>query len=435
MAHHRISIVTICLGLMLVACVPVVSTTAMPAAASERTPDESTTEHTPDVPHASIVGPWRAVLQSPGGDLPFTLEIRPREAAIPAVIVNGDEEAPTSALTIDGRRIRIEIKWYDARIEASLSDDGETLTGRWIRANPVGHSELPFTATRGRAARFPSAGPPAIDISGTWDVMFVDESGGSVAIGEFRCDGRQTIGTFLTPTGDYRFLEGSVTGRELRLSCFDGAHAFLFHARVGRDGRMIGNFWSRDSYHAAWTATRRTEDDHAFDAWSLTRIVSPDRRFRFDLPDQSGQRHADTDDRFGGKVVVVNIFGSWCPNCHDEAPMLADWQTRYADDVEFLGLAFEFTGDVDRDWRQVDRFRAKYGLTYPILLAGTSDKSKAAASLPDLSAVIAYPTTLFIGRDGRVRKIHTGFSGPGTGRHHEALITEMTQVVEALIAE
>ncbi|MEM1204100.1 MAG: TlpA disulfide reductase family protein, partial [Acidobacteriota bacterium] len=142
------------------------------------------------------------------------------------------------------------------------------------------------------------------------------------------------------------------------------------------------------------------------------------------------------DPRFENKVVLVNIFGSWCPNCNDEAPLLAAWYHRYRDrGFEVVGLAYELTGDPERDVQQVRRFAARHAVDYPLLLAGTSDKQAAGATLPDLSAVVAFPTSVFIGRDGKVRKIHSGFAGPGTGRHHSELVSELEGLIQGLVAE
>ena len=164
--------------------------------------------------------------------------------------------------------------------------------------------------------------------------------------------------------------------------------------------------------------------------------TADDRRFRFSFDDLEGNTVSSSDPRFAGKVVLVNLFGSWCPNCNDEAPLLAEWHRRWSSDgLEVVGLAFEFSGDGDRDRRVLRRFKERYGIGYPLLLAGTSDKAEAALAVPDISAVLSYPTTIFIGRDGRIRWIHSGFAGPGTGAHHERLVAEMEKRIAELIAE
>lgn len=394
-----------------------------------------------------LVGTWRAVLDSPGGELPFTLRIRESNGGLLATAVNGDEEAPMSSVRREGDRVILATDWYDSEITATLDADGDVLTGRWRKTGPGGvDSVLPFEAHRGETHRFgdeprhAGASDPGVDsVDGSWSVRFRDEDGTEPALGEFTQDGDRVTGTFLTPTGDYRFLEGDFHHGVLRLSTFDGAHAFLFRAVAQPDGTLSGNFWSRDSYHATWTAHRLENADADTvlpDPFDLAHPTDEDRRFRFELPNLEGEMVSSSDPRFENKVLLVNLFGSWCPNCNDEAPLLAEWQRQYGDEgLEIVGLAFEMTGNPERDRKLVRRYAERHELEFPMLLAGTSDKEEAAASLPDLDQVVAYPTSIFIGRDGTVRHVHSGFAGPGTGEHHERLVTKLTGILESLLAE
>ncbi|MEA2338700.1 MAG: hypothetical protein QOE82_2707 [Thermoanaerobaculia bacterium] len=393
-------------------------------------------------PKAPIDGSWRAVLTSPGGELPFTLRVVREGNALRAVIVNGAEQAPVSGVDVHDSSIRIRFDGYDSAINANLSDDGNAMTGAWTRTVPAGICRMAFHATRGEQPRFVAAPANAAslsDVNGIWKAAFVDSDGVSPARGEFHQEpgSNRVTGTFLTPTGDDRYLDGSFENGLLRLSTFDGAHAFLFQAHAAADGKLSGDFWSRDSYHATWSATRADDASATLpDGWKDVGLTNSEGRFQFRFPDLAGKPVALTDDRFRGKVVMVNIFGTWCPNCNDEAPLLAAWDRKYRDrGLAIIGLAYEFTGNAARDREMVQRFADHYGITYPLLLAGVSDKKKASATLPDLTRVIAYPTSLFIGRDGKVKKIYSGFAGPGTGKHFDALRTEMESVIESMLAE
>lgn len=415
------------------------------ACSDDSAPPASTTD-----PAVELAGTWRAVLTSPGGELPFLLRFAEKGEASgewSAWVINGDEELPTSGVRVDGSDVVVGFSWYDSEISAAFDAAGH-LQGAWQRTAAQGEiTRLPFRAEPAADARFApltaTAAPGAetvADISGVWSVEFRDVSDeGSVeaARGEFEQQGEQLRGTFLTPTGDYRFLAGDYDQGWLRLSTFDGAHAFLFTARAQEDGSLDGDFWSRDTYHATWTATRAEADAALLpDAWSEVGLTNDAGLFRFAFEDLDGRMVTGDDPRFDGKVVVVNIFGSWCPNCNDEAPLLAEWHRRYGErGLEIVGLAYEFSGDPERDRTMVRRFGERYGIEYPLLLAGVSDKSAAAATLPDLTAVLAYPTTVFIARDGRVRRIHSGFSGPGTGAHYEALVDELEATLESLLQE
>lgn len=421
---------------------------------------ETTNPAPPAATAADLTGTWRAVLTSPGGELPFTLKIEEGSleegtVGLQAAVINGEEATELSSVEVLGTEVVLRFDWYDAEITTQLVADeqqaeGQRLEGQWRKTIPDGDSVLPFTATRGDEGRFlplveaglePGAeGLP--DLSGVWAVEFVEqgtdeeEPAPEVARGEFQQDGEKVTGTFLTATGDYRFLEGRYEQGRLRLSTFDGAHAFLFDARAQEDGTLQGDFWSRDSYHATWTARPAEEDEVLLpDAWTQVGLGS-DGSFDFAFPNLDGEEVSIHDPRFAGKVVVVNIFGSWCPNCNDEAPLLGRWYEEYRDQgFEIIGLAYELTGDAERDARQVRRFAERYNLEYPMLLAGTSDKGKASKTLPALSSILAFPTTVILDRRGTVRSIHSGFSGPGTGEHYQRLVEKMEGLIEQLLEE
>ena len=388
-------------------------------------------------------GLWRAELASPGGPLPFGLTVHPPGAQPPATMHNAEEAAPFSSVTVEGATITLETDWYDSRIVATLEPKSGRLVGEWTKRSSKGWSRLAFTAARSRGPRFApddasKAAPGAeqvAEVAGVWKANFKDEDGPFVAQGEFRQADDRVEGTFLTATGDYRFLEGTYRSGWLRLSSFDGAHAFLFVARATADGRLVGDFWSRDTYHATWEA-ERVEDDVLPDPYGLSSITNEQGRLTFSFPDRNGRQVSLQDARFANKVVLVDIFGTWCPNCNDQTPLLVRWHQRYRDrGFEIIGLAYELSGDPDRDRRQIEIYRERYGIEFPLLLSGVSDKKAAGSTLPDLSEVVAYPTTIFVGRDGRVRKIHTGFAGPGTGEHYRRLVEEFESEIERLLAE
>jgi thiol-disulfide isomerase/thioredoxin len=391
----------------------------------------------------SIEGTWHAVLTSPGGELPFSIIVASHEGMLKAVVANGEERAPISGISVSNTFVTFRFDWYDSSIHAARSSDGNSMSGEWTKTGSTGTSRMAFHAVRGELPRFQHAASEGqtslANISGIWTAAFTDAQGTSPARGEFRQDPgtNRVTGTFLTPTGDDRYLEGSFENGLLRLSTFDGAHAFLFQARAASDGHLAGDYWSRDSYHATWTATR-TDDAGAKlpDGWKDVALTNSEGRFQFHFPALDGKTVSLTDDRFRGKVVLVNIFGSWCPNCNDEAPLLESWASKYRDQgLEVVGLAYELTGNAARDREMVRRFAQRYGIDYTLLLAGVSDKAKASATLPDITHVLAFPTSVFIGRDGKVRKIYSGFAGPGTGKHYDELRNATESLIVAMLHE
>lgn len=162
-----------------------------------------------------------------------------------------------------------------------------------------------------------------------------------------------------------------------------------------------------------------------------TWMKDPTQGLRFRFPALDGGVVANSDARFRGKVVIVAVGGSWCPNCHDEAPLLESLYRRYhREGLEVVGLFFE-EPDQLASRQQVRAFVREYGITYPILLAGTPDQL--AAALPQAVNLNCWPTTFFLGRDGLVHRIHTGFAGPADAAAHAALVRDTNAYVRALL--
>ncbi len=381
-------------------------------------------------------GAWRGWLDSPGGELPFGLEITRLESGHTAIITNGDERIECPDVSIEPGRFLLRIERYDAVLNATISEDGRRLSGRWIKTAGGGAlSSLPFHADFGVLPRFGARrGPTARetpDIGGRWAVDF-DESGPAVGVFERSPDGR-ILGTFLTPTGDYRYLEGDYSNGRLNLSAFDGAHAFLFHATLREDGTLAGDFWSRDSWHEGWTA-RRDPSAELPDSFELTRWLGNQDLAELKFPDLNGRVRSLDDPEFRGPARIIEVFGSWCPNCNDAAEFLRELERDYGDrGLSILGLAYELTGDFERDAGQVRRFASHHGLAFPMLIAGVYDKTEASKTLPLIDRIRSYPTTIFIDGSGRVHGVHQGFSGPATGAAHADLRREFRRRVEAML--
>ena len=381
-------------------------------------------------------GTWRAVLKSPGGDLPFRLEINSEDGAYTAAAHNGEETVRFDSLTIDETgHFRLAIDHYDSIFTGEVKANGQEMSGMWRKVvDQTRTAELPFEAQHGPAYRFAASGQTPVSIAPKWAVTFspgTEDAGPAVAM--FQQNDSVLTGTFLTPTGDYRYLAGNIDGNRLNLSCFDGGHAFLFKAALDSEGQLHGDFWSSDKWHEQWVATP-DPDASLPDAMTLTETTGEEAHFRFEFPNLDGQLISQDDSNFKDKVLVVTIFGSWCPNCNDEAPFLQELYRTYRDrGLEVVGLAFEATGDAKRDTQMLRRFKKRHDIEYQLLLAGQRDKTLAGAKLPDINHVLAYPTTLFIDREGRVAHIHTGFTGPGTGSTYQELKKSYRDLIESLL--
>lgn len=382
-------------------------------------------------------GRWRAVVTLPGGELPLSVDIaHGADGTLHATLVNGAERVDVPQVDYDGNRLSLRFPAFNNRIDLEPTADG--FAGTLTLVKRGGELQvMPVTLSQGQSHRFFASTRQAdADFGGRWAVTFMDDEGVQTeAVGEFAQDENAVTGTFRTPTGDYRYLAGEVRENELYLSTFDGAHAFLFHAVQGPDGGVQGDFWSGTKWHERFRARR---DDNAAlpDPNQLSRVRGDVERVEFVFPNTAGEPVHSAAPRYTDKVLIVALAGSWCPNCHDEAAFLSPFYTQYRDQgLEVIGLMFEHLDDFDEAALQVDRFRDKFGIAYELLVVGGSDKTLATDSLGLLDKVIAYPTMIVVDRDGVVRRVHTGFNGPGTGSHYEEFRSEFTAFIEQLLTE
>ncbi|MFK8029191.1 MAG: TlpA disulfide reductase family protein [Gammaproteobacteria bacterium] len=388
-------------------------------------------------PQELAVGQWRSVVKMPGGELPFTLDIvNPNGPGVKAYIINGDERVPVTHMQVSDDKVVIDFPAFNNRIEATLKN-GRLIGDLTLTKRHGVLQVMPLTMTAGETHRFYAERPDVnADFAGRWRVDFEEDDGTRYeAVADFSQSNGRVTGTFRTPTGDYRFLEGEVSDRTLHLSTFDGAHAFLFDAIMDSDGHIEGNFWSGTEWHESWVAVRDANAELP-DANNLTKVAQTGQPFVVEFPDTSGQKVRSDSDAFKNKVLVVALAGSWCPNCHDEAAFLAPFYRQYREQgLEVLGLMYEHLDDFSEAASQVNKFREKFGIEYELLVAGSSDKSRASETLPMLSEVIAYPTMIVLDRTGEVRRVHTGFDGPGTGEKYNEFRREFTAFIEELLNE
>lgn len=389
-------------------------------------------------PHA-----WLVRIETPGGPIPVRVVLLRRDHGW-LVNMNQSESGGSDSNEIlraqvdeynrDLGILKISFPSYDSALYLKGAIGGE-MTGRWekFRGNQKMASlsaSADWMDDKQSDAR--TADPDTAAFAGRWTVDF--SSTDEPAIGVFEVNTDQTAtGTFLTSSGDYGQLAGRVDGDLLRLSKFDGAHAFLFHARMQEDGTIKGDFWSGNWHHDTWTAVRdaRAVLPDAFTQTSATGVGVEDLAFR-DL-DGRPTRVADLLDAGGAPARVLYLFGSWCPNCADAGAEMKRLKEKYGERLTVVGLAFEQTEDFERSARQVRLYAKRHGAGWPVLIAGLADKAKASAELPVLDRVRAYPTTIFLNARNEILAVHTGFNGPATGEEHRRQQRAFEQVIDGVI--
>lgn len=405
-----------------------------------------------------LAGTWRASLQSGGGPVGFGLILAAEGASLQAFVTNGPETIKVPQVSWDGRQLQLGFDYFQSAIVAVLDAESGQFAGTYTREKAGRQvAQLRFQASR--AAEVGPEYAPAEEWLGKWRVQFSGTN--DPAIGVFRRDltgagespgkglgaeagaasqpvgaVREAVtGSFLTPTGDYRYLAGGVRDGSLELSCFDGTHVYLFRCQRRGDDRLEGEFWSGASGHQTWVGQRDVAA-RLPDGFRLTEVRGEVDWGSLQFPDLEGRPRRLDDPQLNGQVRLIYLFGSWCPNCHDAAVFFGELQRDYADrGLQVLGLAFEASGDFAQDVEQVKIYARRHEIGYPLLVAGLADKEQASRSLPFLDRVRSFPTALLVDSEGRIREVYSGFNGPATGEAYLEQGQRFRERIEGLLKD
>jgi thiol-disulfide isomerase/thioredoxin len=328
-------------------------------------------------------------------------------------IYNAEEKIIVDEISYSNDSVKIQTPVFEGYIIAKISSN--ELTGSFIKESY--DRIVSFKAVK-NSNRFDQKRKALHNISGNWETVFSENATTDryVAKGVFTQKGNSVTGTFRTTTGDYRYLEGVVDEDSLKLSTFDGAHAFLFLAKI-TNSTMVGEFYSglhwKEPFEAKLNNTYELPS-----ADNLTSLKDGYNKLSFSFPDKNGKLFSLSDKRFKNKVTIVQIMGTWCPNCLDESKYLSEYNQKNKD-IEVIALAFEVAKTKEIAFKRINRLQDRIGINYPIVLAhfGSENKIEAHKKLPMLNHIISFPTTVVIDKKGNVRKIHTGFNGPATGQN------------------
>lgn len=369
-------------------------------------------------------------------ELPFNFDVVKDGKKLKIIIRNAKEQIVIDEIKIKGDSVNFKMPVFDTEFRTKLV--GKNLQGVWINHYRKEKNIIPFRAEFNNPNRFPFVpGKQNPYFEGRWETTFSPgKADSSKAIGIFNHQ-EQTdyiYGTFLTETGDYRFLEGMKVVNKLYLSCFDGSHAFLFIATYS-DDKFKGTFYSGAHWKEEWTAVKN-ENFKLRDAEEITTVRDPDAKLNFTFPNLEGTKISLTDKKFENKPVVIQIMGSWCPNCMDESNYLSGVYKQYQKQgLEIIALAYEKTDDLEIAKKNVGRLQKKFDLQYEILLTQLTGKDKASETFPALNKITAFPTTIFLNKEHKIVKIHTGFSGPATGNDYLAFKQRTENLINQLLKE
>ena len=383
-----------------------------------------------------LSGNWTGTATVKGQQVPITLSIDDQSGHLSAALVNGPERSPASSTVLTGDHLVVTFNYYARTLDATLHRG--SLTGTFGLAAPTAaSSRLPITLTHSLSVHAFNSAPKSLE--GDWEVAVKSAKGESAwqfhvepqptglraVVQRIDGDTGSLYGTYDTATKAYTFSHFTAAGPALyTVVPQDNGTLFLSNALNDKQTNLV----------ARRPAEARKENLPApTESNQQTTIKNPAEPLRFSAPDLTGKVVSSTDPQFEGKVVIVAVGGSWCPNCHDEAPFLESlYKQFHTRGLEIVNLSFE-EADQLKDPTRLHAFVNKYGITYTVLVAGEPDQLT--EKLTQFNDLNCWPTSVFVGRDGRVKEVHAGFAGPANPPAHAELKKEVTALVEQLLSE
>jgi thiol-disulfide isomerase/thioredoxin len=376
-------------------------------------------------------GTWVGAARVDGNLVPFQLEITGSADHIHAALINGKERSPATSAGYSDGHLTLEFNYYANTLDATLHDG--TLTGSF---SGRGRS-IPLTAQWN--ARLPLADPHPPQIGGVWQVAVVNGAKGERSWKlRVRQAGARVNAVIERIDGDTGNLYGVWRDGAFTVSHFTAAGPSLAVLRPQPDGSLQVETSAHAGAVQSLTARRVSalqtiSVQSTDDPLQHTFLKNPNQPLAFRFPDLNGRLISSTDPEFAHKVLIVGIGGSWCPNCQDEAPFLEQLYRKYhSQGLNIVEISFEEAAQLQNPVR-LKAVMQRYGITYPVLLAGTPDQLS--EKFPAVANLNCWPTTFFVGRDGLVKATHTGYAGPATISDNQELEKGITAQVEQLLAD
>lgn len=380
-----------------------------------------------------IAGRWDAMVVVNTVEVPFRFEIAQNGRDVVGFFFEGSRKVASTSGRFENGALTLEYDFLNTVLEARV--DGDQLRGSYRNKRPNARP-MEFRARRFAQAR--AAARPVPQVGGEW-VMYRTAQDTSKLDVSWRLHLQQSevevSGAILKTSGDSGTLVGRWQDGRLTMSHFAGDRPLIFEAVLNPDGTLSITLDQKFTYRAARNAELGAKGiPEPPDLSRFTGVRNRGESFHFSGSNLDGKTMSDADARFRGRVVVLTIGGTWCPNCRDEAPFLTElYKEFHARGLEVVGLFFENDADPSVVRPRILSFITRYEVPFPILVSGTTNE--APAKLPQLVNFSVFPTTIVIGRDGQVRSVHAGFASTATGEAHAQLTREQRALVERLLAE
>jgi peroxiredoxin len=384
-------------------------------------------------------GKWRGEFTVSESKVPFNFELKGKDAEHAVfTLINGSRRDNFHVKSVGTDSVYIKMNTYDAVLVAKIEDDG-SLSGEYRSLVPgFRGNSLPFTAEYGKTYRFVEPGKdvaPKADLTGKWEIKTYSKEAVPASIALLKQKGNKLTGVVMTVVGDTRELEGTIQGDEFALSGFTGPSPFIIKGKINADGSISGEEGFGIYKNLKFDAAKKTEVELP-DPYKLTFLKESYKKLDFSFPGIDGKQVSLSDNKYKGKVVIVEIIGTWCPNCTDQTVFLSPWFNKnHQRGVEAIALGFEQKDSLEYAKYTLGKLKEKYEINYDIAFGGLADKKLVSQKLPALNKFIAFPTTIIIDRKGDVREIYTGYTGTVTGKYHEDYEKKFNKLLDELIAE
>ena len=378
-------------------------------------------------------GVWKGNIQYSNAAIPFNFEVKyPNGTESPEVTFrNGSDRA---TLTATRRNDSLFIPMFGFDITLKMAAGEEHMTGE-LEKHYSGRS-YPFDAIFGVPRYIRNQELEEAYVAPRW-AMTINEGRDNAypAVGLFEQMGKRVSGTIMTLTSDYRFFEGIAEGNTIELSNFDGVHSFLLRGTYNDStGQWSGELVLDDGYSRPWTAVADPDAElpDPFEMIDLTgRNIRPDLDKLAALADQ----HVEADD-YAGKVLIVQLMGTWCSNSQDQTRYLTRWVSENPDkEIEILAVNYEANYSPEYGLQRIETYKQRLKVPYPMILGGPLSKRGAAEAFSFIDELEAFPTLVFIDKEGIARYVHSYFTGPATGPYYEDFDRRFNAIVDELVGE
>lgn len=379
-------------------------------------------------------GIWRGEFTVNEDKVPFNFELKGDQL----IVHNGSRRDTFPVRQQADGQIFVGMNTYDAALIARIESPGR-LVGQYTSLLPkLKSGALPFVAEAGKDWRFVEPGhdvAPKADLTGKWNIHSITKDLGSTdQVGLLKQEGNRLTGVIMTVVGDSRELEGTVQGDQFFLSGFSGPSPFFVKGRITEDGTLDGAI-ELGIYRNIKIEARKRDTDLP-DPYKLTYLKDGRKTIDFSFPDLTGKIVSPHDEKYRGKVTIIEIIGSWCPNCTDQTRFLAPWfAANRQRGVEAIAVGFEQEDNFAYAQKTLGKLKDFFGIQYDIVFGGINDKKIATQKLDGLNFMAAFPTTIILDRKGEVREIYTGYTGTVTGKYYDDYVKKFNQLLDQLIAE